>query len=539
MKSKLLRNTIRSSLSVAIGAAFAAGLSGAPPAFGQDATDQRFGTVHFATSCNDTAQRRFDRGMRYQHSFWYRESKEIFEDVLKADPECGIAYWGIALSLLINPHAPPPGPNLPLGLTAIQKGKAVGAKTQRERDYIDALAVFYTDYDKIPHAARVQAYLKAMETLAGRYSDDEEAQIFYAITLNVAASPNDKTYANQLKGAAILEPIFRRQPRHPGVAHYLIHLYDTPALAEKGIEAAKRYSAIAPAAPHAQHMPSHIFTRVGAWKESIASNAESARAAKDGKEFDDQLHAMDYMVYAYLQLGQDQKAQAVVSELIAVTGINPDRFVGPYALAVSPARYVVERGDWKSAAELQVRPSKFAYADAMTHFARALGAARMGNPGAARVDIAKLAELREKLRAANDAYWSEQVDIQWQVATAWVLHAEGKFDEALKAMSAAADAEDKTEKHPVTPGVPTPARELYGTMLLERGQAREALAAFEATLRKEPNRLGATIGAARAADKAGDAAKARQHYAAAVALTENADLVRPEVAEARAFMAKK
>ena len=539
MKSKLLGDTIRSSLSVAIGAAFAAGFSGTPPAFGQDETEQRFGNVHFATSCNDTAQRRFDRGMRYQHSFWYRQSKEIFEDVVKADPECGIAYWGIALSLLFNPHAPPPGPNLPLGLAAIQKGKAVGAKTQRERDYIDALAVFYTDYDKVPHAARVQAYLKAMEALAGRYPNDDEAQIFYAITLNVAASPNDKTYSNQLKGAAILEPIFKREPRHPGVAHYLIHLYDTPALAEKGIEAAKRYSAIAPAAPHAQHMPSHIFTRVGAWNDSIASNTESARAAKDGKEIDDQLHAMDYMVYAYLQLGQDQKAQAVVSEMNAVTGINPDRFVGPYALAVSPARYVVERGDWKSAAELQVRPSKFAYADAMTHFARALGAARVGNAGAAKADIAKLAELREKLREAKDAYWTEQVDIQWQVATAWMLYAEGRTDEALKAMGAAADAEDKTEKHPVTPGVPTPARELYGAMLLERGQAREAFAAFEATLRKEPNRLGATIGAARAADKAGDAAKARQHYAAAVALTENADLVRPEVAEARAFMAKK
>jgi tetratricopeptide (TPR) repeat protein len=538
MKSKSLEDTMRSSFSVAIAGVFAAGLSAAPAAFAQDETDQRFGTVHFATSCNETAQRRFDRGMRYQHSFWYRQSKEIFEDVLKADSECGIAYWGIALSLLINPHAPPPGPNLPLGLAAIQKGQAVGAKTQRERDYLDALAVFYTDYDKVPHGARVQAYLKAMETLAARYPDDDEAQIFYAITLNVAASPNDKTYSNQLKGAAILEPIFKREPKHPGVAHYLIHLYDTPALAEKGLEAAKRYAGIAPAAPHAQHMPSHIFTRVGAWNESIASNSESARAAKDGKEVDDQLHAMDYMVYAYLQLGQDQKAQGVVSEMNAITGINPDRFVGPYALAVSPARYVVERGDWKSAAELQVRPSKFAYADAMTHFARAIGAARVGNAGAAKDDIAKLAELREKLRAAKDAYWTEQVDIQWQVATAWMLHAEGKYDEALKAMSAAADAEDKTEKHPVTPGVPTPARELYGAMLLERGQAREALTAFEATLRKEPNRLGATIGAARAADKDGDAAKAKQYYAAAVALAENADSVRPELAEVRAFMAK-
>src|SRR6476646_9880473 len=317
----------------------AAGLSLVQPAVGEEETDQRFGTVHFDTSCNETAQRRFDRGMRYQHSFWYQASKEIFEDVLKADPECGIAYWGIALSLLYNPHAPPPAPNLPLGLAAIQKGKAVGAKTQRERDYIDALAVFYTDYDKMPHGARVQAYLKAMEALAQKYPDDDEAQIFYAITLNVAASPNDKTYSNQLKGAALLEPIFRRQPRHPGVAHYLIHLYDTPALAEKGLDAARRYAGIAPAAPHAQHMPSHIFTRVGAWNDSIASNIASARAAKDGKDFDEQLHAMDYMVYAYLQLARDQEARAVVEDMNAVIGTNPDRFVGPYALAVAPARY--------------------------------------------------------------------------------------------------------------------------------------------------------------------------------------------------------
>src|SRR6476646_8423041 len=301
----------------------AAGLSLVQPAVGEEETDQRFGTVHFATSCNEAAQRRFDRAMRYQHSFWYQSSKEIFDDVLKADPECGIAYWGIALSLLFNPHAPPPAPNLPLGLAAVQKGKAVGAKTPRERDYIDALAVMYTDYDKIPHGARVQAYLKAMETLAGRYPDDDEAQIFYAITLNVAASPNDKTYANQLKGASILEPIFKRQPRHPGVAHYLIHLYDTPALAEKGIDAAKRYASIAPAAPHAQHMPSHIFTRVGHWKDAIGSNIAASRSAKANKDFHEQLHAMDYLVYADLQLGQDAKARKVIDDMNTVTGVSP------------------------------------------------------------------------------------------------------------------------------------------------------------------------------------------------------------------------
>ena len=293
---------IRSAFAVAA-ASIAASVSFSPPVFAQEETDQRFGTVHFDTSCNEVAQRRFDRAMRYQHSFWYRESKELFEEVLKADADCGIAYWGIALSLLNNPHAPPPVGNLPLGLAAIEKAKAIGAKTQRERDFINAMAAFYTDFDKVDHRTRVLAYLKAMEGVAQAYPNDDEAQILYAIELNVAAPPSDKTYAMQLKGAAILEPIFQRQPRHPGVAHYLIHLYDTPALAEKGLDAAKRYSQIAPAAPHAQHMPSHIFTRVGYWKESIGSNTEAARAAKASNEAHDQLHAMDYLVYAYLQTG--------------------------------------------------------------------------------------------------------------------------------------------------------------------------------------------------------------------------------------------
>jgi tetratricopeptide (TPR) repeat protein len=507
------------------------------PALTQDESDQRLGTVHFPTSCNETAQRRFDRGMRYQHSFWYRESRGIFEDALKADPSCAIAYWGIALSYLLNPHNPPPAANLPLGLAALQKAKAVGAGTQRERDFIDALLVFYTDYDKIPHSARVQSYLKAIEKVAQRYPDDDEAQLFYGITLNVAASPNDKTYANQLKGAAILEKIFARQPRHPGVAHYLIHLYDTPALAERGLPAAKRYAEIAPAAPHAQHMPSHIFTRVGYWKESIASNTAAAREAKAGKEPGDELHAMDYMVYACLQLGQDGKTRELVEEMTTVAGVPANAFGAHYALAVSPARYAIERNDWQAAATLPVRPTQFAQVEAITHFARAVGAARIGNTEAAKTEIAKLAELRDKRRQAKDAYWSEQVDIQWQVANAWLLYAEGKYDQALKAMSAAADAEDKTEKHPVTPGVPKPAREFYGVMLLERGMAPEALAAFEATMKKEPNRFNAMAGAAQAAAKVGDKTKAKAYYQKLLKLA-SADATRPELAAARDYVAK-
>jgi len=504
----------------------------------QDDAERQFGIVHFETSCNETAQRRFDRGMRYQHSFWYQSSKEIFEETLKADPECGIAYWGIALSLLWNPHVPTPAKNLAEGAAVIAKAQAVGAKSQRERDFIDALAVLYADHEKVPHGARMQAYLKAMEALAARYPNDDEAQIFYGITLNAAASANDKTYANQLKGAAILEPIFKRQPRHPGVAHYLIHLYDTPALATKGLEAARLYAKIAPGASHAQHMPSHIFTRVGYWQESIDSNTVSLRVAKEAKEPHEQLHAMDYLVYAYLQLGQDQNAKAVIDEMTRVSGFAETYFVGPYALAASPSRYALERGDWKAAAELAVRPSPLANIQAITHFARALGAARSGNPEAAKTDIKKLSELRDQLRDAKNAYWAEQVDIQGQVAAAWVLYAEGKHADALKAMSAAADAEDATEKHPVTPGVPKPARELYGTMLLERGMAKEALAAFEATIAKEPNRLGAYVGAARSAEKLGDAARAKQYFAKVVALAGNADATRTEVADARAFVAK-
>src|SRR5262245_25341582 len=500
--------------------------------------DQKLGKVHFATSCSPAAQQQFDRAMLYQHSFWYRSSQRAFEAALKDDPGCAIAYWGIALSLLWNPHAAPPAKNLAEGAAALAKGEEVGAKTERERDYIEALSAMYVDYDKVDHRTRVLNYLKAMEQLATRYPDDDEAQIYYALALNVAASPADKTYSNQLKGAAILEKIWARQPDHPGVAHYLIHLYDTPALAENGLEAARRYSKIAPDAAHAQHMPSHIFTRVGYWKESIESNQAAARVAKADKELHDQLHAMDYLVYAHLQLGQDVKASAVIDDMRTITGFSETFIAGPYALAASPARYAVERGDWKGAAALEVRPNPLLHVQAVTYFAKALGAARSGDVDAANAAIAKLAELRDQLREKKDAYWAEQVDIQWQVATAWTLNAAGKPDEALKTLSAAADAEDRTEKHPVTPGPLAPARELYGVMLLDRGMAREALAAFEATLRKEPNRLGATIGAARAAEKAGDNAKARQYYAKVGELAADADAGRPEAKEARAFLTK-
>ncbi|MBR0880591.1 tetratricopeptide (TPR) repeat protein [Bradyrhizobium japonicum] len=513
------------------------GLSGPQALVAQDDVDQQLGSVHFQTSCNDVAQRRFDRGMRYQHSYWYANAKEIFEEAIKADPTCSMAYWGIALTYMDNPHNAIPRPNLAPGLAAITKAKEIGAATERERDYIDALMVMYADYDKIPHVQRMRMLRDAQARVAAKYPDDDEAQIAYAITLNTSADLNDKTYAQQIKGAAILEPISRRLPMHPGVTHYLIHLYDYPALAQKGLDAANRYAKIAPAAPHAQHMPSHIYTRVGYWKESIDSNTASVKAAMAEKSVGNYLHAQDYMVYAHLQLGQDKQARAVIDDMIKETDFKATVAAADYALAASPARYAIDRGDWEGASQLPVRPSNLNFAMAVTHFARALGAARSGQPEAAKADIQKLAELREKLQDAKDNYWSGIVDIQRQVGVAWVLYAEGKYDEALNAMSAAADAEDKTEKHVITPGPLAPARELYGFMLLDRGMAKEALAAFEATKAKEPNRLHAFAGAAKAAEALGNREAARQNCQQLVTLTTSADSERPEVAAAKQYLA--
>jgi tetratricopeptide (TPR) repeat protein len=513
-------------------------LSSSQPLVAQSDVDQQLGNVSFKTSCNEVAQRRFDRAMRYQHSYWYLNAKEVFEEALKADPTCAMAQWGIALTLMDNPHNAIPRPNLAPGLAAIQKAKAMGAKTERERDYIDALMLMYADYDKLTHIQRMRLMRDAQEKVAAKYSDDDEAQIAYAITLNTSADLNDKTYTQQTKGAAILEPISKRLPQHPGVTHYLIHLYDYPATAQKGLDAANRYAKIAPAAPHAQHMPSHIYTRVGYWKESIDSNIASVNAAKAEKSVGNYLHAQDYMVYAHLQLGQDKAAHSVMDEMMKETEFKATVAAADYALAASPARYAVERGDWNAAAQLSVRPSALNFVTAISHFARALGAARSGKPDAAKADVAKLAELSNKLREAKDAYWSEIVDIQRQVAAAWVLHAEGKTDEALKAMSAAADAEDKTEKAAITPGPLAPARELYGEMLLERGMAKEALTAFEASKTKEPNRFRGYVGAAKAAEKLGDRDTAKANYEKLIALVGTPESGRPEVKAAYQFLGK-
>jgi hypothetical protein len=504
---------------------------------------EKLGAVHFKVSCSPAAQVQFDRAVALLHSFAYTAAAKAFTGVAETDQSCAMAHWGSAMVSLGNPlvGAQPPEA-LKAGLEAVQRAKAAGPKTARERDWIAAIETFYKDYDTLDHRTRALAYEKAMESLAARYPDDREAAVFYALALNMTMVPTDKTYANQLKAAGILEKVFAEQPNHPGVAHYLIHSYDYPPIAAKGLPAARRYASIAPAAPHALHMPSHVFTRVGSWQESIDSNRASAAVADQPAR----LHAQDYMVYGYLQQAQDVEAKRVVEEIRAIAEINmkhPVVFAAGYALTAIPARYAIERGRWAEAAALTLPVaefdwSKFPQAEAVTPFARGLGAARSGNVAGARQDIERLRTLHTALVTAKNTYWAGQADIQRRIVEAWVARAEGKTDEALQMMRAAADAEDASEKHIVSPGPIVPARELLGEMLLEANRPAEALKEFEASQKKEPNRFRGFYGAARAAEMAGDRDKAAHNYRELVALAQKADAERPEIQQAKAFLAR-
>ena len=503
----------------------------------------RLGQVHFATSCASSVQQEFDHGVALLHSFWFSAAIESFNTVLKTDPRCVMAHWGIAMSWWGNPFAGFRSPQaLAAGLAATDAAKASGAGTDREKAYVGAVDLLFRGAPTVDQRTRTVAYERAMEALAAKYSDDVEARIFYALALDQTALPTDKTYANQLKAAGILEAEFKRQPEHPGLAHYIIHSFDVPALAPRALDAARRYGKIAPDAAHALHMPSHTFTRVGAWDESIAANLASAAAARKDGATAEELHALDYQTYAYLQTAQDAAAKRTLD---AIVGLRPKMQTmgagnaapppaGYYALAAIPARYALERDAWAEAAALQIHETPFAYADAVTHFARALGAARTGKAAAARADIVRLIALRDTLRKANDGYWADQVDIQQRTATAWTTLAEGRSDEALTLMREAAAMEDATEKAAVTPGPIKPARELLGEMLLQLKRPVEALAEFEATMSKEPNRFRAIYGAARAAEAAGERQKASALDARVVEISKNADQpLRKEVAELR------
>jgi len=498
---------------------------------------ERLGSVAFPTSCDPKVQARFERGVALLHSFWFPEGRTAFLEVLEADPSCAIAYWGIGVNRLLNPFGGQPAENVLLeGQAAVDKALAAPPKTQRERDYVYAIAAFYA-HDRAPWRERVLRYEKAMEALARRYPQDSEAAIFYALALNVAADLNDKTYERQLKAATILEPIFAAQPDHPGVAHYLIHSYDYPPIAAKGLAAARKYAAIAPSAAHALHMPSHIFTRVGAWEDSIGTNRRAEETARKTNTPDDVLHAIDYQVYAALQLGRDAEAKRAL-ERGAPEAARYERNSGAYALAAGGARYAMERGDWKMAAQLAPRTSKFPYADAMIHFARAVGAARSGDTEAARKDAEELGRLRDALAARKDAYWTEQVEIQRLAAQAWIELAQGRHEAALALMRQSADRQDASEKATVTPGHLAPSRELLGEMLLELNQPGQALKEFEASAVGNPNRFRGTFGAALAAAQARDGTKARTYYARLLELAGKGDS-RPELQQARTWLARK
>jgi tetratricopeptide (TPR) repeat protein len=525
-----------------VGAAFA---PSAAPQHEHGAPDAAaLGNVDFPTSCTPAVQSDFNRAVALLHSFWYKKSEEAFLAVAKADPSCGMAQWGVAMSHYRQLWDPPTPLDLQAGSAAVEKATAAGAKTQRERDYIAAIQVFYKDSDKRTHAARALDYEKSMQQIYEHCPQDIEAAIFYALAVRANAPIGDKTYANQKKASAILEKLFAQYPTHPGLAHYIIHCDDYPSLAPLALDAARRYAKIAPDAPHALHMPSHIFTRLGLWQESIDSNLASAAAAKKNDLPGDELHAMDYLAYAYLQTGQDREALNVLASLPEAIAGDSSYFTALSATAAIPSRLAIERHRWSDAAALALPPNTFpggryASTEGDLYFARALGFARSGKTDDARGVVQQMTSLRDGLLAEHNTYSADQVNIQREIVTAWISFAIGNTDEAVRQMRSAADHEDSTEKLPVTPGAIVPARELLGEMLLEAKQPAPALEAFEASLQLTPGRFNSLYGAAHAAQLSGDRAKASTYYAKLLANCPKAAADLPVLREAKLFLTQK
>ena len=504
----------------------------------------KLGTVKFANSCSAEAQPEFARGMALLHSFEFGQAMDAFSAVLRTDPSCGIALWGTGVAQWGNPFsgALRPAAQMESGRATLERATATGAKTARERDFISAAKPLFDRFESVDQRTRGRAYRDAMAQLSAKYPDDPEAAAFYALSLAAAADPSDKTYADLLKAGAILEKLWTAQPDHPGFPHYIIHSYDVPALAPRAVDAARRYAKIAPAAPHALHMPSHTFTRLGYWQDSIETNILSAAAARKVNAIGEELHAGDYQTYAYLQSGQDAAARRVVDSLAEIMARRAPASAsaapppaGAYARAAIPARYALERGAWADAAALETNTSAYPYADALTWFARALGAARMRDVPAARAAVAELQKCVDRTTQAQETYWIEQLTIQRLGASAWLDLAEGKTADALSAMREAADREDRTEKAAISPGPLAPARELLGDMLLELQQPKAALVEYEKTMAKEPNRFRALAGAAAAAAQAGDRAASRKFYQQLLTISPKGDTPgRPELQTARA-----
>lgn len=470
----------------------------------------KIGSVTLQTSCGEQAQLEFNRGVALMHSFWYAEAEKSFRRAAEKEPQCGMAWWGVAMANLHPIWAPPTPDELKTGREAAEKATAIGAKTDRERAYIAAIATFYADAGKLDHKTRIAAYEQAMAALQANHPKDREAAIFHALALLGVASPDDKSYAKQKEAGAILNRVLPEEPEHPGVAHYLIHSFDYPELAELALPAARVYAKLAPGSPHALHMPSHIFTRLGLWDESIASNLASAEKARKyveqtmpGATAFDELHAVDYLVYAYLQQGRVDDARVLVEKTRKVTKLNiANQFAAAYAISAAPARFALERREWKEAAALPVPAvidwTKVPYGEANIHFARGIGGARSGNLDVARDAMTRLAAIRQTLLDEKNPYWAGQVEIQRLSVAAWIAHAGKQDEEALRLMRAAADLEASTEKHPVTPGALVPARELLAEMLLDVGKREEALAEVQHVLKDAPKRRNAAAVLARA-----------------------------------------
>lgn len=512
----------------------------------REVTLDQLGQVNFPVSCNAEAQKDFNRAMALFHSFWFDPAKEEFGKVFKHDPECGMAQWGISIMSMGNPFAwPVDAKTHKTAAAALAEAQRAGAKSERERDYIAALAEFLNDWETRDYRTRVLAFEKAMENVVTKYPTDDEAKILYALVLNATAVASDKSFANQLKAGALLEPLLKKYPNHPGVAHYLIHTYDYAELAERGLPAARAYARIAPAVPHALHMPSHIFSRVGVWPDMVKSNRASYLAAKGELQKStlgignyDALHAMDYMVFAYLQQAQDTKAKQLLDEVVAIRTVNVENVVAAYAFAAIPARFALERGDWQQAAALKLTPadltwSKFPQAEAILVFARGLGAARIGDVVSARRDAARLQSLKEVMTAAKMDYWVVQSDIQIKAVNAWIALAEKRHQEAVELMRAAAEAEDRSDKHPVTPGNVAPCRQLLGEMLMTLDSPVQAFGEFERSLKRDPNRFRSIYGAARAAEASANSKAARAYYAKLQTIAANWKSERPELTRTR------
>ncbi|HEY2686253.1 MAG TPA: hypothetical protein VGI93_22265 [Steroidobacteraceae bacterium] len=505
---------------------------------------ERLGAVHLATSCNEAAQTNIDHAAALLHSFQFSRAIDDFNAALSKDATCSIAFWGIALSDWGNPFAPGliDKSLLQLGRNSVELGERLGAKTARERAYLAAVGNLYRDFENIPQKARWLAYRNAMEGVASTYPQDHEAQIFYALALAVAADPGDKSYADQLKAGQILEKLFAQEPTHPGLAHYIIHAYDLPALAERARTAAQRYAEIAPDAPHALHMPSHTFTRLGDWQASINSNVAAAAAARRQGQTAEELHASDYEAYAYLQTGQNAAAGRLVTTLpelaarfdpkAVLIGAGPP-VAGFFALAAIPARYALERRDWQQAEHLTLNETPFPFTDAITWFGRGMGAAHLRHTTGADEASTALRRIQQRLSSANEPYWARQVEIQALTVAAWSMLAKGSNEEALRQMESAAEMEDKTEKSVITPGPLSPARELLGEMLLALNEPARAQQEFETTLKKEPRRFNALYGAAHAARLRGDRDASQKLFRELLSVCVHADKPeRPELIEA-------